>query len=86
MYPAIDWATITNELFTTGIESKAMFHILDLRELARLVGRSKSANFLDRYLMQRADEVVNTQNVLLRTEFMKDKTKLYSYPSLGNFE
>lgn len=75
MYPAIDWDAITNEVFTTWIKSKAMFHILDLHELASLVGASKTVNLFDHFLMQRAEEVVNTQNVFVRTRFIKDETE-----------
>jgi hypothetical protein len=71
MYPAIDSKTITIELFKTQIESKAMFHILDLRDLAMLVGMSKTVNLFDYYLMQRAEEVVNMQNAVVRTRFIK---------------
>lgn len=77
MYPAIDWDTITNEFFTTWIKSKAVFHILDLRELAMLVGGSKTVNLFDHFLMQRAKEVVNMQNVFVRTRFIKDETELH---------
>lgn len=75
MYPAIDWDIITNEVFKAWIKSKAMFHILDLRELARLVGGSKTVNIFDDILIQRAEKIVNTQNVFVRTRFIKDETE-----------
>lgn len=75
MYPAIDWDAITNEVFKAWIKSNAMFHILDLRELAMLVGGSKTVNMFDDILMQRAEKIVNTQNVFARTRFIKDETE-----------
>lgn len=68
MHPAIDWDTITIELFKKTINSKAIFHILDLRELSMLVGRSKTVNYLDYFLMERAKEVVNAQSAFIRTK------------------
>jgi ferritin len=55
-----------------------MFHILDLRELAMLAGGSKTVNFFDHFLMERANEVVKLKSVFFRTNFIKDKIKLHS--------
>ena len=78
MYPAIDWSAITIELFKIGIKSKAMFHILDLYELATLVGRSETVNQFDYFLMERAKKVVNMQSAFIRTRIIKDKVELHS--------
>ena len=72
MNSAIDFNSITAELFKTQIESRAMFHIVDLRELAMLVGGSKTVNLFDYFLCQRAEEVVNVQNAFARTIFLED--------------
>lgn len=71
MLPAVSWDNVMFELAQASLKSKVILHVLDLRELARLVGGSKTTNILDYYLLQRSDQVTKTKNVLVRVNFIK---------------
>jgi hypothetical protein len=72
MFPAADWDAMFLELAQATSKSNIILHILDLRELARLVIGSKSANIFDHYLLQRAHKVIELENVLIRVNFVRD--------------
>lgn len=71
MFPFLDWDSVVTQLMEAALKSKAMLHIVDLREFTTLVTASKSADTLDYYLMQRFEQVVEKQSVFVRVKFKK---------------
>jgi hypothetical protein len=76
MFHVVDWDTMFLEFAQATIKSKVFLHILDLRELARLVRGSKTANIFDHNLLERSKQVIEHRNLLVRVNFIKDKSEI----------
>lgn len=72
MFPFMNGKALLAQLAEASLKSNAMLHIIDLTELAKLVTASKTANILDHYLMQRFEQVIEKENVFVRTNFIKE--------------
>lgn len=71
MHHMADWKTITREMFAASLQTKTIFHIIDLRELVTLVTRSPTVNHFDDHLMKRAEKVTNAGNAFLRANIIQ---------------
>ena len=76
MFHVVDWNAMFLEFAQATIKSKVILHILDLRELARLVGGSKTVNIFDYNLLERSKQVIEHRNLLVRVNFIKDKSEI----------
>lgn len=76
MFHVVDWDAMFLEFAQATIKSKVILHIFDLRELARLVGASKTVNIFDYYLLERSKQVIEHRNLLVRVNFIRDMKEI----------
>ncbi len=71
MHQGVDWETLAHELIHAGEAVGYLFHILDLRELQRLVSHSAGRPaMLEHYLTQRWQLMVQRKSALVRSQFL----------------
>lgn len=68
MLPGVDWEYVGTQLLNASMQSGAMLHVLDLRELRMLVGISKDDPVLfAAHLSHRFDVMTERKHAMLRT-------------------
>jgi len=71
MHEGVDWAEVARELLDASRSTKYFFHVLDLRELQRLVTHSGGRPaVLEVYLMKRWELMVQHRSAFLRSRFL----------------
>lgn len=77
MHPSVNWQLIAKELIAASQAARFMFHVLDLRELQRLVSYSAGRPaLLEAHLTRRWELVARHGNALVRTQFASAPAKV----------
>ncbi|OLC13830.1 MAG: hypothetical protein AUH29_11905 [Candidatus Rokubacteria bacterium 13_1_40CM_69_27] len=72
MHEGVDWKAVARELIHVGKAAGYLCHVLDLRELQRLVSHSAGRPaMLERYLTQRWQLMVQPKSALVRSQFLR---------------
>jgi hypothetical protein len=72
MHEGVEWDVVARELIDAGNAANYLFHVLDLRELQRLVSHSAGRSaMLEAYLIQRWQLMAQRKTTLLRSQFVR---------------
>jgi hypothetical protein len=72
MHPGVDWDAVGHGLIHASEAVGYLFHVLDLRELQRLVSHSAGRPaMLENYLTQRWQLMVQHKSALVRSQFLR---------------
>ena len=72
MHEGLDWQAVARELIDAAQATGYLFHVLDLRELQRLVSHSAGTPaMLECYLVQRWELMVEHESALIRSQFLR---------------
>lgn len=72
MHPGVNWEAVAHELLDASEAVRYLFHVLDLRELQRLVSYSAGRPvMLENYLTQRWQLMQQHKSALVRSQFLR---------------
>jgi hypothetical protein len=72
MHENVDWEAVAEELIQAGKTAGYLLHVLDLRELQRLISYSAGRPaMLERYLAERGQLMAQRKSALVRSQFLR---------------